>query len=110
MLGTTYLGIDLVLAKKYLEESESISRKINDDYQLGFNLALHGIVKTVAGELEVAKEKFEEGLERLLRAGDNEGCGLAWGGLAMLENMSHRYDNAIKLYQKALTSFEAVGD
>ncbi|MBK8504655.1 MAG: tetratricopeptide repeat protein [Saprospiraceae bacterium] len=110
MLGFTYIGIDMELAKKHLSEGEAIGRKLNDNYQLSFTLAIQGIFNTIIGDLTIAKEKYEESLGLLLKIEDYEVSGLSLSGLAMLEKIAFNFDKAIDLYHQALVSYQVVGD
>ncbi|MBV8301223.1 MAG: tetratricopeptide repeat protein [Candidatus Dormibacteraeota bacterium] len=104
------IGLDLEQGLRWTSEAISRSRAIGFTWAEGFSLTMDGILQTVAGNVETARQQYEQSLEIQQRIGDEEGVGLSLGGLAQLAAMRGDLGDALDSYGRSLAAFQACGD
>ena len=108
--GFGLLGFDLEAGLTWTSESIERSRALGFTWAQGFASSLHGILHTVAGDLDTAQTRYSQALEIQQRVGDEEGAGLSLGGLAQLASGRGDLTGALDLYRQSLAAYEAIGD
>jgi hypothetical protein len=76
----------------------------------GIALTVSGILHAVSADPDSSQARHSEALEIQRRLGDWEGAGMSLGALAQLASGRGDTAEAIELYRRSLTAFEAVGD
>jgi tetratricopeptide (TPR) repeat protein len=109
-IGFFYMGLDIDQAELYSEQGLELSRKVDNDWSLGFALTCNGIINAIRGNVDKSRARYQEGLALQRKNGDYEAAGVSLGGLAQLSTMGGDHAGGIELYKEALASFEAVGD
>jgi predicted ATPase/class 3 adenylate cyclase len=108
--GFGLLGFDDDRGLELAAESVQRSRDAGFTWCEGFGLSVEGIFRSVIGDLEGARARYEAALVIQQRIGDHEGAGLSLGGLAGLAAGGGDLAEALDLYNRALDEFEAIGD
>lgn len=108
--GIGLLGFELDAALRCTTESIERSRALGFTWAEGFASTIDGILNAVAGDLDVAQTRYSQALEIQQRIGDEEGAGLALGGLAQLASGRGDLEGALDLYRQSLSAYEAIGD
>lgn len=109
-LALAYLSLDAPRALEWTGKGVEQARAVGDPWILGFSLTIDGILHVVTGDAEGAASRYEEALAIQRSIGDHEGGGMSVSGLAALASMRGDLTEAIDLYQRSLTHFEAIGD
>lgn len=109
-LGIGLLGFDLDTGLKRTAEGLERSRAAKFTWSYGFTLAIEGILRTAAGDLETARARYAEALDIQRRLGDWEGAGLSLSGLAGLAAGRNELVESLDLYRQALVALEMIGD
>ena len=109
-LGFGHMFKDLKVAKKHNNDALDRFTKMNSLVWQGYTLWQKGIFNLASGDLETATESYAAALDIFRKTGDNEGKGCAQSGLALLDFIAGKYDEAIMRYKDAYAAFVAVGD
>ncbi|HEY7951914.1 MAG TPA: tetratricopeptide repeat protein [Solirubrobacteraceae bacterium] len=109
-IGIGLLGFDLAAGLTWTAEGIERSRAIGFAWSEGFALAVDGILRTVAGDLETARAHYAQALAIQRKLGDWEGTGLSLGGLAGMAAGRGDLADALDLYGQSLAAFETIGD
>ncbi len=110
IIGLAHLALGDASGRTFTLEAIEQCRGANLPWSEGFALSTDGMFLAAADELESAKERFTSALLIFERLDDDEGKGLALGGLAALMARRHDFDAAIDLYRQSREAFEACGD
>jgi hypothetical protein len=108
--GIGQLGFDLDTGLRWAAESIERSQGVGFAWAQGFAMSVDGILRTAAGDLDIAQARYSQALAIQQQLGDQEGAGLSFGGLAGLAARRSDLANALDLYGQALAAFETIGD
>ncbi len=108
--GVGLIGLDVEAGLRWTSEGIERGRAFGFTWGEGFASSLEGILRTVAGDLDMAQARYSEGLEIQQQIGDKEGAGLSLGGLAKLAAIRGDLAGALDLYHRSLAAYEAIGD
>jgi len=104
------IGLDTAKGLERAREGLERSRALGFAWAEGFASNIEGILHTVAGDLDAARDSHARALEIQRRLGDEELAGISLGGLAQLQVIAGELEQALELYRQSLAAFEAVGD
>jgi predicted ATPase/class 3 adenylate cyclase len=104
------LFIDPPAGLRWVEETIGASRDAGFAWAEGIAATVGGFLLTVTADPGAAQARHTEALEIQLRLGDQEGAGMSLGGLAELAFARGDTAEALDLYRRSFTAFEAVGD
>jgi tetratricopeptide (TPR) repeat protein len=110
LAGFGLFRFDLQAGIRLMEEGIERSRSLGFTWAEGFASSLVGVLHTVAGDLDTARTRFEQGLRIQEVIGDLEGAGLSLGGLAGQAVGRGDLTAALDLYRRSLAAYEAIGD
>jgi predicted ATPase/class 3 adenylate cyclase len=110
LAGFGLFRFDLGAGIRLMEEGIERSRSLGFTWAEGFASSLVGILHTVAGDLDTARARFEQGLRIQQVIGDLEGAGLSLGGLAGQAVGRGDLTAALDLYGRSLAAYEEIGD
>jgi predicted ATPase/class 3 adenylate cyclase len=110
LAGFGLFRFDLQGGIRLMEEGIERSRAVGFTWAVGFASGLVGILHTVAGDLDTARARFEQGLRIQEVLGDLEGAGLSLGGLAGQAVGRGDLTAALDLYGRSLAAYETIGD
>ncbi len=110
LAGFGLFRFDLQAGIRLMEEGIERSRALGFTWAEGFASSLVGILHTVAGDLDTARARFEQGLRIQQVIGDLEGAGRSLGGLAGQAVGRGDLTAALDLYGRSLAAYEAIGD
>lgn len=108
-LAFGHIGLDAEFGKRCAAEGLELARAMKNSWAEGAALVGLGFIHLVSGEPDDAGRRLGEALAVAQQSDDCEVLGLAYGGLAALAAGSDA-QQALDLYELALTSFERVGD
>jgi tetratricopeptide (TPR) repeat protein len=84
-LGNSYyFGADYEQSRQLLEQSQALSRSIDDRFALGWALHTHGLVALKTGNLETARKDFLEAIDIFTDANDVSGIVLQLDNLSQV--------------------------
>ena len=109
-LAVGHIGFDLDKALAWAATGTDLGRELDYPFHLSQVLAFDGILHAISGDADAAVVRLEEALSIQESRGDNEGAGIALGGLALLASMSGDHAKALDWYFRSRAAFEAVGD
>jgi predicted ATPase/class 3 adenylate cyclase len=110
LAGFGLFRFDLQAGIRLMEEGIERSRAVKFRWAEGFASSLVGILHTVAGNRDTARERYTHGLRIQEVIGDLEGAGLSLGGLAGLAVERGDPTEALDLFGQSLAAYEAIGD
>jgi predicted ATPase len=110
ILGLGFLGLGDESGRRFATEAVELCREAGFPWGEGYALSTEGMFLSVAGESNSAEERFASALLIFERLGDEEGKGLALGGLAALAAGRDAFDVALDLYRQSSEAFAACGD
>jgi predicted ATPase/class 3 adenylate cyclase len=110
LAGFGLFRFDLQAGIRLMEEGIERSRALGFTWAEDFASSLVGILHTVAGDLDTARARFEQGLRIQQTLGDLEGAGLSLGGLAAQAVGRGDLTAALDLYGRSLAAYETIGD
>jgi tetratricopeptide (TPR) repeat protein len=108
--GIGLLGFDLDTGLRRTAESIERSQALGYVWCQGFAMSIQAILRTAAGDPDVARQEYTQALTIQRRLGDCEGAGLSLGGLAGLAAGQDEFALALDRYGQALAAFETIGD
>ncbi len=97
-------------ARRYLEESLSIARELDDHYRIAAALQSLGNACQAVGDLGRARELFDEGIERARDVADARQLASALVSRGQLMRQQHDYTGAVRLYGEATDIARSLGD
>ena len=97
-------------AKKLLEESIALFRKLGDEIGTAFPLGALAWVSYLESEYELIMQLVNESLNIFRRAGNQWGVGLALRGLGYRASLHGDYEQAQKFYEECLSICKEIGD
>jgi tetratricopeptide (TPR) repeat protein len=100
---------DLVLARRYLEESLALFRKVGDDDQVARCLNNLGEIPRSEGDYAVAARYYLESLEIRERTGDRVGLGTTLFNLGEVAAAQNDHVAAARYYQRGVALAEEMG-
>ena len=109
-IGLGQIGVDAAAGIRATSAGIERSRAARLAWAEAFCGTVEGMLYAVSGDVDTARRRYAEALTVQRRIGDAEGSGLSLGGLAALAAGSGDLTNALDLYRRSLSAFEAVGD
>lgn len=107
-LYNAYLYKDAKVAKKYVDEMLSLSKKINDGKGEALSLYQLGVYHTNLDNLDSARTYYNQALKLLERVKDEKTKALAIDGIAILEYYQGNYGKALELLEETMVFYKTM--
>ena len=102
--------LDLDQAAANLDEAEALARRVGSQSASGKVDRGRGYLQQIRGDLDLARQSYQSGLEKARRAGAPLEIGITLSHLAWLEMSVDRPDEAARYARDAIEAFRSAGD